>query len=142
MRFLSSNNGLPGTASTYSKNRTNMLGFSMIELLVVTTIIIVLTTIGLVTYQSTGVNARNGKRKADLETVRQALVLYRVEQGTYPAGSNFSAMVSEVSDYLSAVEMSDPVGAPYVYSYTSDGATFSVTARLEPDQELYTLTNP
>lgn len=128
MRFLS-----------LKKNRS---GFSMIELLVVTTIIIVLTTIGLVSYQSTGVNARNGKRKADLETVRQALVLYRVEQGTYPVGTSFTSMVSEVSDYLSAVELSDPVGSPYVYSYDSDGATFSVTALLEPEEEVYTLTNP
>jgi len=134
MRFLSSRNGL--------SNRTNRSGFSMIELLVVTTIIIVLTTIGLVTYQSTGVNARNGKRKADMETVRQALVLYRVEQGTYPVGSSFSGMVTTVSDYLSAVDMSDPVGAPYVYSYNSDGVTFTLTALLEPDEEVYTLTNP
>jgi general secretion pathway protein G len=142
MQFLFSSNSLNGRGSTYTKKQTNMFGFSMIELLVVTTIIIVLTTIGLVSYRSTSVNARNAKRKADLETVRQALVLYRVEQGTYPTGNDFNAMVSQVSDYISAVEIKDPVGAPYVYSYTSNGATFSVTARLEPDQELYTLTNP
>jgi general secretion pathway protein G len=134
MRFLSSTNDL--------KNQTNRFGFSMIELLVVTTIIIVLTTIGLVTYQSTGVNARNGKRKADMETVRQALVLYRVEQGTYPDTTSFSSMVSDVSDYLSAIDISDPVGDPYVYSYDSDGSTFTLTAELEPDEEAYTLTNP
>lgn len=114
----------------------------MIELLVVTTIIIVLTTIGLVSYRSASMNARNGKRKADLESVRQALVLYRVDEGAYPVGSNFSAMTTTIADYLATLEVSDPSGDPYVYSYTSNGVTFSVTALLEPDQEVYTLTNP
>jgi prepilin-type N-terminal cleavage/methylation domain-containing protein len=45
-------------------------GFTMIELLVVTTIIIVLSTIGLISFRQTGMNARNGKRKADLENIR------------------------------------------------------------------------
>lgn len=114
----------------------------MIELLVVTTIIIVLTTIGLVSYRSASVNARNGKRKADMESVRQALVLYRVDEGTYPIDSNFNSMVSTISNYISAVEVSDPIGGDYYYSYTSNGATFTLTALLEPDQEVYTLTNP
>lgn len=117
-------------------------GFTMIELLVVTTIIIVLTTIGLVSYQSASLNARNGKRKADLETVRQGLVLYRVDQGTYPVGNNFNAMITTISDYISALDISDPSGGVYEYSYTSDGVTFTVTALLEPDQEVYAVTNP
>lgn len=117
-------------------------GFTMIELLVVTTIIIVLTTIGLVSYRSASMNARNGKRKADLESVRQALVLYRVDEGGYPVGSNFSSMITTISDYVSAVDVSDPTGGDYVYSYSSNGVTFTLTALLEPDREPYTLTNP
>ncbi|MCL4208570.1 hypothetical protein KJZ63_02975, partial [Patescibacteria group bacterium] len=57
----------------------NLFGFTMIELLVVTTIIIILTSIGLVSYTSANRSARNGKRKADMEMVRQALVLYRTD---------------------------------------------------------------
>jgi len=124
-------------SSPHSKN-----GFTMIELLVVTTIIIVLTTVGLVSYRSASQNARNGKRKADLESVRQALVLYRVDNGTYPSGSNFNAMVTTISDYLASIEVTDPTGGSYVYSYTSDGATFSITALLEPDAQVYTVVNP
>lgn len=121
-------------------------GFTMIELLVVTTIIIVLTTIGIVSYQSAGQNARNGKRKADLETVRQALVMYRIDNGLYPIGNTFNTMVLEISEYLSAVTLTDPLNdGQYVYSYNSDtGATFSLTAVLEPGGEgnEYVLTNP
>jgi prepilin-type N-terminal cleavage/methylation domain-containing protein len=120
-------------------------GFTMIELLVVTTIIIVLSMIGLVSYQQTNKNARNGKRKADLETTRQALVLYRADIGSYPVTSNFSTMVTTISSYLSSTSMTDPLNdSPYVYSYTSaSGATFSICAYLEPDPGTqYCLTNP
>lgn len=141
MSFLTLySNRRPQSQSKVKNRRKN--GFSMIELLVVTTIIIVLTTIGLVSYRSASMNARNGKRKADLESVRQALVLYRVDEGTYPAGTSFTAMITTIADYLATLDVSDPSGDPYVYSYTSNGSTFSVTALLEPDQEAYTLTNP
>jgi len=125
-----------------SRRRVKKNGFSMIELLVVTTIIIVLTTIGLVSYRSASMNARNGKRKADLESVRQALVLYRVDEGVYPVGSSFSGMTTAIADYLATLEVNDPSGDPYVYNYTSNGVTFSISALLEPDQTAYTLTNP
>jgi prepilin-type N-terminal cleavage/methylation domain-containing protein len=118
-------------------------GFTMIELLVVTTIVILLTTIGLVSYRQVGINARNGKRKTDLETVRQALVLYRVDEGSYPNTSNFSTMLSTATDYISAENIADPKNeAPYVYAYSSDGVTFTLQARLEPDNTAYTLSNP
>lgn len=115
----------------------------MIELLVVATIIILLTAIGLVSYRQVGQNARNGKRKADLETVRQALVLYRSENGSYPNTTTWTTMISQISSYVSAVEIEDPKNeAPYVYSYTSDGSTFTLTGYLEPDAEAYPLSNP
>lgn len=121
------------------------LGFTMIELLVVATIIIVLTTIGLVSYQKTNQNARNGKRKTDLETVRQALVLYRTDQGSYPIGSAFNTMITAISTYLAATSVVDPLNAtPYVYSYSSiDGITFQLCSYLEPDPGTqYCVTNP
>lgn len=121
-------------------------GFSMIELLVVTTIIIILTTIGMVSYSSANRNARNGKRKADLETVRQALVLYRTDEGTYPVGSSFSGMVSTLGSngYLTTTSMNDPQNTGiYVYTYSSaTGTDFTLNANLEPDGTAYQLTNP
>lgn len=121
----------------------------MIELLVVATIIIVLTTIGLVSFRSANQNARNGKRRADLETVRQALVLYRTDEGEYPAASgtsngNFTTMISTISDYLSVTTLNDPQNvAPFQYTYTSSGTNFTVCAYLEPSPGTqYCLTNP
>jgi general secretion pathway protein G len=118
-------------------------GFTMIELLVVTTIIIVLSTIGLISFRQTGMNARNGKRKADLENIRSSLVLYRTDNGSYPATSDFDTMLTTISDYTSSVSITDPKNDDvYVYEYTSAGPTFTLTAYLEPDAEAYTLTNP
>jgi prepilin-type N-terminal cleavage/methylation domain-containing protein len=130
----------------------NKAGFTMIELLVVTTIIIVLTTIGLVSYTSVNRNARDGKRKADMEMVRQALVLYRLDQSppTYPtqrgvAAEYFDNMIDDISDYTSATEVTDPKNeTTYVYTYVSaDGSDFTITADLEKDGEPnYVLSNP
>jgi type II secretory pathway pseudopilin PulG len=124
-------------------NSRKQLGFTMIELLVVTTIIIVITAIGLVSYTAANRNARNGKRKADLEMVRQALVLYRTDNGSYPSGSVFNTMMTTINDYTSATTVTDPKNeGVYVYAYTSDGIVFTLTAYLEPDDTAYSITNP
>lgn len=125
------------------KKFSNKNGFTMIELLVVTTIIIVLTAIGLVSFTSANRNARNGKRRADLETVRQALVLYRTDNGSYPATTSFNTMMTTISDYTSSTTVTDPKNEDtYVYAYTSDGVNFTLSAYLEPDATLYSLDNP
>lgn len=126
-----------------NKKTKTLFGFTMIELLVVTTIIIILTSIGLVSYTSANRSARNGKRKADIEMVRQALVLYRTDNTTYPATSNFNTMLTTIADYTSSTTVTDPKNdATYFYSYSSAGATFTLTARLEPDATLYQVANP
>lgn len=70
------------------KIKKHKFGFTMIELLVVATIIIVLSSVGLVSYRKAGESSRNAKRKADLEITRQALVLFRADNGYYPTASS------------------------------------------------------
>lgn len=119
-------------------------GFTMIELLVVTTIIILLSTIGLVSYRSAGLNARDAKRQADLQMVRQALVLYRTETGVYPEGSiDGNLAIEEIRDYLGTETVEDPKNdETYYYTYTSDGSTFTLSTTLEKDDSPYQLVNP
>lgn len=108
-------------------------GFTLIELLVVATIIIVISAIGLVSFTNTGRSARDSKRRADLETVRQALVLYRSEEGSYPVGQ-FDAVVSLLAteDYISNPTPVDPKNeAPYRYELRSDATGFCLCAQLE-----------
>lgn len=104
-------------------------GFTFIELLVVITIILLLTSVGLVSYQSANRNARDNKRKADLEQVRSALEIYRADNGSYPAG-DWSAMFSALSSGYLNQEPQDPKG--YSYYYNSAGNTsYTICAYLE-----------
>jgi len=85
-------------------------GFTFIELLVSITIILVLTSIGMVSYQSANKGARDNKRKADLEQVRAALEMYRTDNDVYPA-----ALSGLTTDYLSEIP-TDPKGYSYYYN--------------------------
>lgn len=132
-------------------------GFSLIELLVVATIIIVLSAIGLVSFTNAGKSARNSKRKTDLETVRQALVLYKNDMGTYPIESipgvtAYNNMITLLSSgYVSSPTPSDPKSGTSScgltgtstcdYTYTGSATTFTLTAPLEGDAD-YVLSNP
>ncbi len=77
-------------------------GFTIIELIIVISIIALLSVIGISTYGAVQVDARNTKRKSDLKEIRAALELYRTEVGTYPstvgrtsAGCRTSALVGD-----------------------------------------------
>lgn len=60
-------------------------GFTLIELLVVITIIAILATIGTVVYFNAPRNARDAKRKADIESISKALELNKEQNSTYKA---------------------------------------------------------
>lgn len=96
-------------------------GFTLLEVLVTTTIIAVLTAIGIVSYSSVNKRSRDVKRKSDLEQIRSALEMYRSDNNEYPntgAGSmvNVSNLATPlVSTYIPAIP-EDPNPANY-YQY-------------------------
>ncbi len=59
-------------------------GFTLIELMVVVSIIAILSTIGLVGYQVVTKNARDAKRQSDLKAIQSALEQYHADQFYYP----------------------------------------------------------
>jgi len=122
--------------------------FTMIELLVSATIIILLTAIGLVSFSQTAISSRNAKRKADLETLRQALTIYKQDNAYYANSTSvdFDSLVTTLytDEYLSESALVDPKNvSPYIYQATcssiSGTACIKVTLRavLEPDAETY-----
>lgn len=130
------------------KNKQNK-GFTLIELMVVILIIAVLGAMGMVAYGQANKSARDGKRKADIESIRQALILYRTENGCYPASHN-----SIVPTYISTMP-TDPQPSSYSYGYSptngwitcpGTGATgangFILTYYSEKLGTTVTLTNP
>lgn len=59
-------------------------GFTLVELLIVITIISVLTSIGVVSYRSLVQSGRDAKRQTDLRTIQSALEQYYADQFYYP----------------------------------------------------------
>jgi len=120
---------------------TQKSGFTLIELLVVTTIMIVLTAIGLVSYTQVNQRARNAKRQADIETVRQSLVLYRSDIGAYPISTMPDAFQNYVqvantlvsTSYLNTVILDPKDTGLFQHRYTSNGTTFNLCWAQEPD---------
>jgi len=69
-----------------SDKEGSLKGFTLVELLVVITIIGILTGISIVAYGQVQKNARDGKRKADLTSIQNALELYYGDHSGYPVG--------------------------------------------------------
>ena len=63
-------------------------GFTLVELLVVISIIGILASIGLVAFNSAQARSRDVQRKSDLKQISSALELYYSDYGQYPGSSN------------------------------------------------------
>lgn len=103
-------------------------GFTLLELLVVISLIGLLTAIAAVNFQSTNQRARDGKRQADLEQMRTALEIARADSAnnTYPTDLN--GLVT--GSYLPTLP-TDPKSFGYSYSPSADYRTYSLCAHLE-----------
>lgn len=115
-------------------------GFTLIELLVAMTIVAILLSISLISFQGARKTARDGRRKADLEQIRSALEIYRSDCKTYPDdgelsfGSELRGAETVCSDnsYLS-VPNDALTGYTYVYNQTSAN-TYVLCSYMEVDQ--------
>ncbi len=107
-------------------------GFTLIELLVSITIILILTSFGVVYYTGAQKKARDSKRQADLEQLRSALEMYRNDEDVYPTASGSVASTLgtlETLEYINELP-TDPKDYAYYYS-SSDGYTYYLCAYLE-----------
>ena len=105
--------------------------FTMIEILISIAIISVLTAVGIVSYVSINTNARDAKRRGDIEQIRSALEFYRSDNGYYPAigpdtfvDASGLLSVTDMTNYIAAIP-SDPKGStqPYKYKATNGSGT-------------------
>jgi len=127
------------------------LGFTLIELLIVMTIIGVLAALSLFALNGTRESARDGRRKADLETIRSALELYKADCDAYVIasgnvgsvldtdggpgvrliGSGGSPSCPTTNVYLERIPNDSLTGRNYYYSSVSPGTTYELCTRLE-----------
>ena len=68
-------------------------GFTMVELLVVMTLIVILATMGMTQYRTSLIHAREATLKEDLFRMRDAIDQYYADKGQYP--STIDALVSD-----------------------------------------------
>lgn len=105
-KFISNFDSPAGEQISNSKR-----GFTLIEILVVITIIGLMATVSTITYISLTKSSRDTRRKADLEQIRAALEQYRSANVTYPTNATFQGAVGcSVSTGLS-----DPAPGTGVY---------------------------
>lgn len=121
-------------------------GFTLVELLVVVSIIGILASVVTVNANSARRQSRDAKRKADIQNIAGALELYRATNRMYPnpspaagAVSSYSSQVGSpfrnaLSTYTSDIP-SDPGAYSYTYTPGTNGARFVLDARLESTSE-------
>jgi len=111
-------------------------GFSLVELLVVSTIIALLATVGLVSYGTLSKQSRDSRRKADLQNIRSALEFYRADNDYYP-----NALTSLVpSQYIKSVPDDPQSGRNYKYCPTGvpSATDYALCASLEQGSDSVT----
>lgn len=117
-------------------------GFTMIELLVVIGIMSILVTAGFSSYTNSQRRGRDARRKTDLETVRQALELYKSDNASYPnisagTAANLSGATGPLTtptQYINPTSFpSDPQNASgrYYYYRRNTTTTYDICTRLE-----------
>jgi len=112
-------------------------GFTLVELLVVIVIIGLLATIVAINVIPAGNKARVEKAKADIATLEQALEQYRLDNLTYPGGSDGLGALMTPPGGLSQPERyrqggyikklpDDPWGRPYHYDAPGKKGAFDI----------------
>lgn len=101
------------------------LGFTLVELLVTISIMMLVMGVALVAFSGTRATTRDAKRQGDLEAIRSALELYRADNSGYPPGSAWQSALTS-GQYLTDIP-SDPL-PDRSYDYTPAGCGASVCA--------------
>ena len=100
-------------------------GFSLIELLVVITIIALLIAVATISYTNAQQKARDAKRKTDLKGIQQALELHFQATGKYPPVGNTGGWCAIINN-SSWPEVKNELG-PYINPIPTDPVYKAVT---------------
>ena len=119
----------------------NKKAFTLVELLVVMSIIGILAAVGIGSFRTTQMKGRDAQRKSDLKQISNSLDLYYADYGQYPSSAQV-AWGSEFSDakgtiYFKTVP-SDPLtdnSYSYLYRVSADSQMYQLFAQLENTED-------
>ena len=89
----------------------NNSGFTLFETLVVFSIISLLIGLGLFSYIQSAKTSRDATRKADIQTISNALEKYKSDHGSYPT----DILPASLSQYLSTIPVDPKTKNQYEY---------------------------
>jgi general secretion pathway protein G len=103
-------------------------GFTLLELLVVISIIGILVALGAVSYTTAQQKGRDAKRRGDLKSIQSAFEQYYAENGTYEITCSDMATATTMPAGLPQ----DPKPSPHpVYATSCTASTYCICATLE-----------
>ena len=125
----------------------NKKAFTLVELLVVIAIIGLLASIVFVTLSGVKSDSRDAKRNVETASMRKALEMYFMDNGSYPVSTDWTSIetdasfASEIEPYINDIP-EDPLfgetssgGEPYSYQYisTSGGEHYAIKVLYETE---------
>ena len=127
-------------------SRSRQKGFTLIELLIAIVIISVLVGIGITSFITSQIKARDSQRKSDLANIARSLEMYYNDKGRYPDatgglvnGIEWGGEFSDDTVVGGAVYMvklpSDPGANTYYYTIEVNGTAFRLYALLENEKD-------
>ncbi|MFA5917869.1 MAG: two-component regulator propeller domain-containing protein [Candidatus Gracilibacteria bacterium] len=140
------------TKKTYIKNKfkNKNLGFTLIELIVVITILAILGTLAFIGLQKYILNARDSVRTSDMKGIQTALGIYTIEKGKYPEPTNavnitysgatvwsqgtFGYQTFTNVRVINKIPLDPLKSVEYAYSVTSDRQDYQLVGILEDPQ--------
>lgn len=110
--------------------KTHKKAFTLVELLIVCTIIVILSAIAVVNFGIAKQKSRDATRKKDLSEIAAALETYKVDNKEYPSNSNFANISRNTLDelvpsYIVALP-TDPKTSDDKYQYKGDPVQYKV----------------
>lgn len=119
-------------------------GFTLLEMLVVISIIGVLLGVGSVAYSTTQKKARDAKRKSDLKAIQNCLEQYYSLNNVYEVIGNPGDVVGIIQcGDTKTLEVTDPLNSdPQTYSIeTSTETEYKINSTLETNSEAISVSN-
>ncbi len=119
--------------------------FTFVELIVATTILVILTTLWFYSYSQYLLDARDSQRKSDLASISSSLKLYKQKRGSYPlpwesfpltfgsipVATHWKLNSSVTLSTLDKLPFDPLLKIPYIYSITTSKQEYQIWATLE-----------